>query len=180
MHAFVCISLDDDVISFVRDGFFNKTFDYSLKGCLWATMRSHIGVAACRAMDCQLRFFIRYASQSMFNIYEQKTAKPCMFSNCVTSSWKLKLWTRWSARVYWLLKEVKVWLFKVNSGLLPLTGYRQLSGSIKSLGYATQERVRVSWDVQSTSRKEYAYSLFTGYEIVGRLAAYVVVGVDIQ
>jgi hypothetical protein len=31
-----------------------------------------------------------------------------------------------------------------------------LSGSMKSLGYGTQERV--SWDVQSTSRKEYAYS----------------------
>ncbi len=52
----VCISLDDDVISFVRDGFFNKTFDYNLKGCLWATIRSNIGVAACRVMDCQLDF----------------------------------------------------------------------------------------------------------------------------
>lgn len=30
--AFMCISLDDDVISFVRDWSFNKTFDYSLKG----------------------------------------------------------------------------------------------------------------------------------------------------
>jgi hypothetical protein len=28
----MCISLDDDVISFVRDWSFNKTFDYSLKG----------------------------------------------------------------------------------------------------------------------------------------------------
>jgi hypothetical protein len=111
-------------------------------------------------MNCQLGFWSHMQVNQCLTYVSKRQLNHACLAIVLLLCWELKLWTMWSVRVYWLLKQVKAWSFKVNSGvLLPLIGYRRLSVSIKSLWYGTQERV--SWDVQSTSRKEYAYSLFT-------------------